>query len=66
MKIMFESRESEFKKHEDEEREKLKGLLYEGMLEKNNIVEEVNSLTQEKEEVLREMERFKREIIRRE
>jgi hypothetical protein len=39
MKTIFESRESEFKKQESEERERLKGLLYEGMLEKNNVIE---------------------------
>lgn len=30
------------------------------MLEKNHLVEEMNNLTQQKEEVLKEMERLKR------
>lgn len=38
---MFELREEESKKFDSEEREKLKGHLYENMLEKNNIVEEL-------------------------
>lgn len=37
IKDIFEKREEEFKRHETEQMERLKGLLYEGMLEKNNI-----------------------------
>ena len=55
LKILYENREAELKKNETEERDKLKGLMYQGMLEKINLTEQLNSVNLQKDDLLRQI-----------
>ena len=60
MKGGFNLREEELNRHNTQEVQRLKGLMYEGMLQKNTLVEQLNVCNSEKEELFREYERQKR------
>jgi hypothetical protein len=63
---LYEGREEAARRQDGEEREKLKGLLYESMLEKNALAEDLVVERKEREEVERESEKLKGELFRRE
>ena len=60
MKGGFNLREEELNRNYTQEVQRLKGLMYEGMLQKNTLVEQLNVCNSEKEELFREYERQKR------
>lgn len=63
VKALFERREAEGKKQEGEERERLKTLLYDNVMEKNALIEQLNREKQELEQICREAEKLKAEIL---